>query len=120
MGGGRRRRSQTRAGTPRPPGCWRSPLHADRLEGRARLAAGDADGALVPLERARPGFARSAPRWEVALTELALRRGARRARPPRRRGRDTRAGAAAAFARLRVPRELERARALLNTLSPTH
>jgi hypothetical protein len=32
------------------------PLHAHRLEGRMLLAAGDAEGARVSLERAVSGF----------------------------------------------------------------
>lgn len=85
------------------------PLHADRLEGRARLAGGDAEGALGPLQRAAAGFAELDAGWQVALTELALgealgvlgREG--EAAPVLAR-------AAATFERLGVPRELARAR----------
>jgi hypothetical protein len=95
------------------------PLHADRLEGRALLAAGDAEGALAPLERAASGFASLGAAWEVALTDLS------RGEALAALGRDCDAAealsqAAATFARLRVPREVDRTRALLNTLSPTH
>jgi class 3 adenylate cyclase len=88
------------------------PLHADRLEGRARLAAGAPDAAIAPLERARAGFARLDARWEVAGTELALGEALAAA------GRTDEAAevvsaAAAEFERLRVPRELGRARELL-------
>jgi hypothetical protein len=91
------------------------PLHADRLEGRALLAAGDAEGARVRFERAVAGFQALDAAWEVALSELALgealvalgRDGD--AAPPL-------AHAAAVFERLGVPRELEQARALLGRL----
>jgi class 3 adenylate cyclase len=94
------------------------PFHGDRLEGRALLAAGDADGALAPLERAAAGFASLGASWEVAQTELALGEAFAAL------GRDDDAAqnlarAAAVFARLRVPRELEQARGLLSRLSPT-
>jgi class 3 adenylate cyclase len=84
--------------------------HADRLEGRARLVAGDAAGALASLERAHDGFSDLGAAWEVAVTELAL--GAallaldRDATGPLTRAAET-------FERLRVRRELERARSLL-------
>ena len=48
------------------------PLHADRLEGRAALATGDAEAAIAPLERAAAGFAGLHAAWEAALCELAL------------------------------------------------
>jgi class 3 adenylate cyclase len=87
------------------------PLHADRLEGRARLAGGDAEGAVEPLERALAGFQDLSAGWAVALTELSLGE----AYAELGRGDDAArvlAHAAAVFERLRVPRELERARAL--------
>jgi tetratricopeptide (TPR) repeat protein len=88
------------------------PLHADRLEGRAHLAGGDPARALGPLERAVKGFAQLDARWEVALTELV------RGEALAALGRDDEAApvlerAAREFERLRVPRELERAEALL-------
>jgi tetratricopeptide (TPR) repeat protein len=93
------------------------PLHADRLDGRAALARGDAEAALPLLERARDGLAGLEARWEVALTELSLGEALAAL------GRDAEAAetltrAAAEFARLRVPRELERARGILGALSP--
>jgi hypothetical protein len=45
---------------------------ADRLEGRAALAAGDADRAVELLARARDGLAGLGARWEAACTELPL------------------------------------------------
>jgi SAM-dependent methyltransferase len=87
-------------------------FHADRLEGRALLAAGDPAGAVGPLEAAAAGFESLGARWEVALTELslgealvALHRNGDAAQVLER--------AAEEFERLRVPRELERARGLL-------
>jgi class 3 adenylate cyclase len=93
------------------------PFHADRLEGRALLASGDADAALGPLARAHSGFTGLEAAWEIALTELSLGEALTAL------GRDedtahTVARAAAQFARLGVPRELERARALIDRLSP--
>ena len=87
------------------------PLHADRLEGRARLAGGDAEGAVESLERALAGFEELSAGWEAALTELSLGE----AYVELGRGEDAArvlARAAAVFERLRVPRELERARSL--------
>jgi class 3 adenylate cyclase len=53
-------------------GLWALPLHLDRLEGRAALAAGDARRAIEWLERARDGFAALAARWEGARTDAFL------------------------------------------------
>jgi hypothetical protein len=93
------------------------PVHADRLEGRARLAAGDAAGAIDPLERAASGFAALGARWEVALTELALGEAlaalGRNDAAARALGR-----AVEEFARLQVPRELERAQERLAAVLP--
>lgn len=88
------------------------PFHADRLEGRARLAAGDAGSAIASLERAASGFAGLAAAWEVALTELSL------GDAYARLGRDDDAGrvltsAEVVFERLGVARELGQARTLL-------
>jgi class 3 adenylate cyclase/tetratricopeptide (TPR) repeat protein len=92
------------------------PLHADRLEGRLLLAAGDAAAAVDPLERALAGFADLDARWEVALTALSLgealvqlERNEQAASVLER--------AADEFARLRVPRELERAQRLLASIN---
>ena len=91
------------------------PRHADRLEGRALLAAGDAEGARVLFERAATGFRALDAAWEVALSELALGE-ALAALGRDEDAADAVASAAVAFERLRVPRELERARALLSRL----
>jgi class 3 adenylate cyclase len=92
------------------------PLHADRLEGRAALATGDAQAAVAALERAAAGFAGLSAAWEVAQTQLSLGEALVAL------GRDEEASAvvgraAELFERLRVPRELERARALLGAPS---
>jgi tetratricopeptide (TPR) repeat protein len=91
------------------------PLHAQRLEGRALAAAGDAHGALGVLERAAAGFTHLGAAWEVAVTELslgevlvALDRNDDAARVLGRAG--------AEFERLRVPRELRMVQALLARL----
>ncbi|MEO7118435.1 MAG: adenylate/guanylate cyclase domain-containing protein, partial [Candidatus Limnocylindrales bacterium] len=44
--------------------------HADRLEGRAALAAGSPDAALPSLERARTAFGHHEARWDEAVTGL--------------------------------------------------
>jgi class 3 adenylate cyclase len=93
------------------------PFHADRLEGRAALAAGDLAGAVASLERAGAGFAGLSAAWDVALCDLAL--GEALAAIGRRE--DALAvltRAAEVFERLRVPRELEQARALLGARAP--
>ncbi len=48
------------------------PVFADRLEGRAALAAGDADAAIRHLEGASEGFGELQARWERARTDLSL------------------------------------------------
>jgi tetratricopeptide (TPR) repeat protein len=95
------------------------PLHADRLEGRAALAAGDAEGAVALLQRAAGGFLGLAAAWEAAQVELslgealvALGRGDEAAAVLSR--------AAEVFERLRVPRELAQARELLEALTIAH
>jgi class 3 adenylate cyclase/tetratricopeptide (TPR) repeat protein len=93
------------------------PLHADRLEGRALLAAGDAEGALEPLARAVAGFDALAAAWEVAQTRLAYGE-ALAARGRRDEAERALRSAAEVFERLRVPRELARARAQLALLRP--
>jgi tetratricopeptide (TPR) repeat protein len=93
------------------------PLHADRLEGRALLAAGDADAALPLLERALEGFAALSAVWEVALTELSLGEALAASDRDEEAARVI-ARAAEVFERLRVPRELEEARALLGARAP--
>ena len=92
------------------------PLHADRLEGRAALATGDAEAAIAPLERAAAGFAGLHAAWEAALCRAGTRRGARGSRSLRGRRHGARARGRGVRA-LRVPRELDRARALLGTVA---
>jgi class 3 adenylate cyclase/tetratricopeptide (TPR) repeat protein len=89
------------------------PFHADRLEGRALLAAGNAAGAVVALERAVSGFAGLSAAWEVALTQLALGE-ALAALDRDKDAAEVLTRAAEEFERLRVPRELAQARALLS------
>jgi hypothetical protein len=89
-------------------------FHADRLEGRAALAAGDAESARISLERAAAGFSGIAAAWEAALSELALGE-ALTALGREGDAARTLEGAAAVFRRLAVPRELARAEALLRT-----
>jgi hypothetical protein len=51
------------------------PAYADRLEGRAALAAGDVDGAIERLASAQEVFGRIEAAWERACTELSLAEG---------------------------------------------
>jgi len=91
------------------------PLHADRMEGRAALARGDAMRATELLARARDGFEALDARWEAALAkrwlgEAQLEAGA---------SDDARASAEAAldvFEGLRSVRESEQARSLLSRI----
>ncbi len=48
------------------------PVHLDRLEGRAAVAAGDMQEGLASLERARAGLAELGAAWERARTELDI------------------------------------------------
>jgi tetratricopeptide (TPR) repeat protein len=48
------------------------PAFADRLEGRASLAGGEAEAAASVLERAGDVFDRLGARWERAVTDLSL------------------------------------------------
>jgi hypothetical protein len=48
------------------------PAHLDRLDGRASLAAGNAERAATLLDRADAGFAALGASWERAVTELDL------------------------------------------------
>ena len=87
---------------------------ADRLEGRAAIAAGDIDAALRSLERAVTGFDAIDASWERALAELDLARAAATA------GRSEEAGAraaraAATFEELRDAEGVAAARALTLT-----
>ena len=56
----------------RVAGLLALPCFADRLEGRAAAAAGDAGTATDLLRKATEGFSRLEARWEWACTELAL------------------------------------------------
>ena len=91
------------------------PLHADRLEGRAALARGDAELARQSLTRARDGFGALEARWEQALASLLLAE-ALRAVDAEDEARATAEAALSVFDELRSVRELDRARAFL---SPT-
>ncbi len=85
------------------------PAFADRLEGRAALAAGDTEAGIVLLERARSTLARVDAAWDRARTELMLAEALASA------GRPADAVAAAAlatFSTLAAPVETERARIL--------
>jgi hypothetical protein len=97
-------------------GLWALPLHLDRLEGRAALAAGDAGRAIESLERAREGFAAVSARWEGARTDAFL------AEALAAVGRDDDARARLKFAievfeELGATRELRRAAELATRLS---
>ncbi|HET7745589.1 MAG TPA: adenylate/guanylate cyclase domain-containing protein [Gaiellaceae bacterium] len=91
------------------------PLYADRLEGRAALARGDASLAIEALTRARDGFAVLGARWESALASLwvAEAQGAQGAESEARFAAETALGV---FDELRSVRELGRARSLLSRL----
>jgi hypothetical protein len=90
------------------------PFFADRLEGRAALAAGNPGRSIAPLEAASAGFDSIEARWERARTDLDLAEAG------------LALGAAAATARLdaavrtfeelRSVRELARARELMERL----
>jgi hypothetical protein len=85
---------------------------ADRLEGRAAMAAGEVESALQSLERAATGFETLGVPWERALTELDLARAASRAGRSEESS-DWAARAAATFAHLRDTEGAAAARALL-------
>jgi tetratricopeptide (TPR) repeat protein len=91
------------------------PIHVDRLDGRAALAAGDHARAVEVLERARAGFGSLSARWEAARTDgflaEALAGAGRRAD-----AREHLRRATTVFERLGARRELERSRALAERL----
>ena len=87
---------------------------ADRLEGRAAMAAGEVESALQSLERAATGFETLGVPWERALTELDLARAASRAGRSEESS-DWAARAAATFAQLRDTEGAAAARALTET-----
>ena len=91
------------------------PLQADRLEGRAALARGEAARAGDVLSRARDGFAALGARWEEAVSALWLAE-ALRADGASDEARTAAESAHAVFAELRSVRELEHAKALLSEL----
>ena len=86
-------------------------FHADRLEGHLLRERGDAAAARMSFSRALEGFASLNARWEVAQTQLALAETLLDLGSPDE-ARPLLAEAEETFARLRVPRELARARAL--------
>jgi hypothetical protein len=92
------------------------PIHVDRLDGRAALAAGDDQRAVTLLERASGDFASLSALWEVARTETFLAQALAHA------GRDEEArarlrSAGEVFEMLGARRERERAHALEERLS---
>jgi hypothetical protein len=91
------------------------PLHADRLEGRAALARGDAPSAVEALARARDGFAALQAVWEEAVAELWLAE-AHVARDDVADARRAAEAAADVFDRVRSVRESEQARSLLSRI----
>jgi hypothetical protein len=91
------------------------PAHADRLEGLAALAAGDARGAVRSLSRASDAFTELEAGWEAARTALALAEALARA-PQKEAARERLSGARAVLERLRSVRELERAAELAERL----
>jgi len=91
------------------------PLYADRLEGRAAAAAGDAARAAELLRRSADGFAVLGAQWEEAWSRLLLAEvivGSDRERAEREV-----AAALPVFEHLRSVRELRRARALLGEVA---
>jgi class 3 adenylate cyclase len=90
------------------------PFHADRLEGRAALARGDAEAALEPLTRARDGFAALSAPWESAVAQLWLAEA--QLALDRTGVRESALAARDLFEGLRSARELEHARLLVARL----
>lgn len=91
------------------------PVHLDRLEGRAALAADDTGRAIRTLAAASTGFEKLGARWEKACTDLSLAE----ALVAGHRSDEARARLDAAlevFEELRSLREIERARELLAEL----
>ncbi len=91
------------------------PLHADRLEGRAALARGDASGAIDALARARDGFTALGASWEAALARLWLGE-AQLAAGAHADAREAAEAALDVFQALRSVQELERARSVLERI----
>jgi class 3 adenylate cyclase/tetratricopeptide (TPR) repeat protein len=88
------------------------PVHLDRLEGRAALAAGEAPRALELLTEASDGFERLGARWERACTDLSLAE-VQNALGRTEDARSCVARALETFEGLRSLPEIERARSLL-------
>jgi tetratricopeptide (TPR) repeat protein len=87
------------------------PVHIDRLDGRAALAAGDHERAVALLERASDGFASLSARWEEARTHAFLA-GALANAGREKDARERLLQATNVFEELGARRELERSRAL--------
>jgi hypothetical protein len=93
------------------------PLYADRLEGRAAAAAGDAAHAAKLLRQSADGFAALGARWEEAWSRLLLAEvvvGSDREHAEREL-----AAALPVFEHLRSVRELRRTRSLLADVAIT-
>jgi tetratricopeptide (TPR) repeat protein len=93
------------------------PVHLDRLEGRAALAAGDTGRAIESLAAASTAFEALGARWEKACTDLSLAEALIAAD----RGDEAKVrlqGASEVFGELRSLREIERSGDLLAKLGP--
>jgi hypothetical protein len=90
------------------------PLHADRLEGRAAGANGDAAAAVELLGRSAAGFAAIGARWEEAWSRLLL------AEVDSSAAERQLAAALPVFEELGSVREAERARSLLAVYPAPH
>jgi hypothetical protein len=91
------------------------PLFADRLEGRAAHAAGDAERAAELLSRSADGFAELGARWDETWSRLLL--GEIVATQDNERAHHESARAVATFEQLGSVQEAERARSLLASLA---
>lgn len=91
------------------------PVHLDRLEGRASLAAGRSEEGLAILETARAGFERLGARWDVACTDLSIAEGLAAA-GRREEARARLEMATFVFDELSSLREIERSRKLAKRL----
>jgi hypothetical protein len=93
------------------------PLYADRLEGRAAAAAGNAAHAAGHLRRSAEGFAALGAQWEEAWSRLLLAEVL--VGPDRQHAEQELAAALPIFERLRSVGEVGRARALLADVALT-
>ena len=91
------------------------PVHLDRLDGRAGLAAGDTARAIESLSAASMAFDALGARWEKACTDLSLAE-ALIAADRREEAMERLHGASEVFEELRSLREIERSRELLAEL----